>query len=64
MKKEDNNQTPRLIRHGYLSNTVYFVPDDLSLTIRVDPKKEKYPRKRKRILFGSFNRTKAIWLAS
>ena len=47
MKKEDNNQTPRLIRHGYLSNTVYFVPDDLSLTIRVDPKKEKYPRKRK-----------------
>ena len=47
MKKEDNNQTPRLIRHGYLSNTVYFVPDDLSLTIRVDPKKEKSPRKRK-----------------
>ena len=47
MKKEDNNQTPRLIRHEYLSNTVYFVPDDLSLTIRVDPKKEKYPRKRK-----------------
>ena len=47
MKKEDNNKTPRLIRHGYLSNTVYFVPDDLSLTIRVDPKKEKYPRKRK-----------------
>ena len=47
MKKEDNNQTPRLIRYGYLSNTVYFVPDDLSLTIRVDPKKEKYPRKRK-----------------
>ena len=47
MKKEDNNQTPRLIRHRYLSNTVYFVPDDLSLTIRVDPKKEKYPRKRK-----------------
>ena len=47
MKKEDNNKTPRLIRHGYLSNTVYFVPDDLSLTIRVDPKKEKHPRKRK-----------------
>ena len=77
MKKEDNNQTPRLIRHGYLSNTVYFVPDDLSLTIRVDPKKEKSPRKRKptkarlaqiqedkEILFSSFNRTKAIWLAS
>ena len=47
MKKEDNNKTPRLIRHGYLSNTVYFVPDDLSLTIRVDPKKGKHPRKRK-----------------
>ena len=47
MKKEDNNKTPRLIRYGYLSNTVYFVPDDLSLTIRVDPKKEKSPRKRK-----------------
>ena len=47
MKKEDNNQTPRLIRCGYLSNTVYFIPDNLSLTIRVDPKKEKYPCKRK-----------------
>ena len=47
MKKEDNNQTPRLIRYGYLSNTVYFIPDDLSLTICVDPKKEKHPRKRK-----------------
>ena len=47
MKKEDNNKTPRLIRYGYLSNTVYFVPDDLSLTICVDPKKEYSPRKRK-----------------
>ena len=47
MKKQDNNQTPRLIRHGYLSNTIYFVPDDLSLTICVDPKKEKHSRKRK-----------------
>ena len=47
MKKQDNNQTPRLIRYGYLRNTVYFIPDNLSLTIRVDPKKEKYPRKRK-----------------
>ena len=47
MKKEDNNRTPRLIRYGYLNNTVYFVPDNLSLTIRVDPKKEKFPRKRK-----------------
>ena len=48
MKKEDNNKTPRLIRHGYLSNTVYFVPDDLS----------------KRILFDPFSRIKAIWIAS
>ena len=47
MKKQDNNQTPRLIRYGYLSNTVYFIPDNLSLTICVDPKKEKSPRKRK-----------------
>ncbi len=47
MKKDDNNQIPRLIRYGYLSNTVYFIPDELSLTIRVDPKKEKSPRKRK-----------------
>ena len=47
MKKEDNNKTPRLIRYGYLNNTVYFVPDNLSLTIHVDPKKEKHPRKRK-----------------
>ena len=47
MKKGDNNQIPRLIRYGYLSNTVYFIPDELSLTIRVDPKKEKSPRKRK-----------------
>ena len=47
MKKEDNNKNPRLIRYGYLSNTVYFIPDSLSLTIRVDPKKEKFPRKRK-----------------
>ena len=47
MKKEDNNKNPRLIRYGYLSNTVYFIPDNLSLTIRVDPKKEKFPRKRK-----------------
>ena len=47
MKKEDNNKTPRLIRFGYLSNTVYFIPDDHSLTICVDPKKEKHPRKRK-----------------
>ena len=29
MKKEDNNKTPRLIRCGYLSNTVYFIPDNL-----------------------------------
>ena len=49
MKKEDSNKNPRLIRYGYLSNTVYFVPDDLSLTICVDPKKEKHPRKRKPI---------------
>ena len=47
MKKEDNNKTPRLIRYGYLSNTIYFIPDRLSLTICVDPKKEKHPRKRK-----------------
>ena len=47
MKKQDNNQTPRLIRYGYLSNTVYFIPDSLSLTICVDPKKEYSPRKRK-----------------
>ena len=47
MKKQDNNKNPKLIRYGYLSNTVFFVPDDLSLTICVDPKKEKYPRKRK-----------------
>ena len=47
MKKEDNNRTPRLIRCGYLNNTVYFIPDDLSLTICVDPKKEKSARKRK-----------------
>ena len=47
MKKEDNNRTPKLFRYGYLSNTVYFVPDDLSLTICVDPKKEKSSRKRK-----------------
>ena len=47
MKKEDNNKNPRLIRYGYLSNTVYFIPDNLSLTICVDPKKEKSPRKRK-----------------
>ena len=47
MKKEDSNKNPRLIRYGYLSNTVYFIPDSLSLTIRVDPKKEKFPRKRK-----------------
>ena len=47
MKKEDNNQTLRLIRYGYLSNTVYFIPDDLSLTICVDPKKEYFPRKRR-----------------
>ena len=47
MKKEDNNQTPRLIRCGYLSNTVYFIPDELSLTIRVDPKKEKHPPQKK-----------------
>ena len=47
MKKQDNNQTLRLIRYGYLRNTVYFIPDELSLTIRVDSKKEKSPRKRK-----------------
>lgn len=47
MKKQNNNKNPRLIRYGYLSNTVYFIPDELSLTICVDPKKEKYPRKRK-----------------
>ena len=47
MKKEDNNRTPKLIRYGYLKNTVYFIPDELSLTIRVDSKKEKSPRKRK-----------------
>ena len=47
MKKQDNNKNPKLIRYGYLSNTVYFIPDDLLLTIRVDPKKEKHPRKRK-----------------
>ena len=47
MKKQDNNKNPKRIRYGYLSNTVFFVPDNLSLTIRVDPKKEKYPRKRK-----------------
>ena len=47
MKKEDNNRTPRLIRYGYLNNTVYFIPDNLSLTIHVDTKKEKHPRKRK-----------------
>ena len=47
MKKEDNNKIPRLIRCGYLSNTVYFIPDDLSLTICVDPKKDKSPCKRK-----------------
>ena len=71
MKKEDNNQTPRLIRHGYLSNTVYFVPDYLSLTICVDPKKENPPRRGwlrykriKRILFVPFSRTKAILIAS
>ena len=77
MKKEDNNRNSRLILFGYLSNTIYFIPDRLSLTICVDPKKEKHPRKRKptkarlaqiqedkEILFSSFNRTKAIWLAS
>ena len=77
MKKEDNNKTPRLIRFGYLSNTVYFIPDNLSLTIRVDPKKEKnlakesQPRRSwlrykriKRILFDPFSRIKAIWIAS
>ena len=47
MKKQDNDKNPKLIRYGYLSNTVYFILDELSLTICVDPKKEKHPRKRK-----------------
>ena len=47
MKKQDNNKNPKLIRYGYLSNTVFFVPDDLSLTIRVDPKKRKIPPQKK-----------------
>ena len=47
MKKEDNNRNSRLILFGYLSNTIYFIPDRLSLTIKVDPKKEYYARKGK-----------------